>query len=143
MKKEKKYLPVEIYKMFDISKSTLFRWEKEDDFPPLERGDNGERQYNHEHIHWIGEKKVARLKRQYRLAIKAEDEERMKEVHGMLTKYKVLYLDNETGLDELQFQTLTPETIKALLLEAANYELTDPTFIKIITAVYKQINHDE
>ncbi len=139
MKKDKKYLPVDIYTMFDISKSTLFRWEKEASFPPLERGDNGERQYNEEHIRWIGEKKVARLKRQYAFAIKAEDLERMEEIHHLLTKYKVLYLGNDTGLSELQFQTLSPDTIKALLLEAAEYAPTDPAFVQIITAIYKQI----
>ncbi len=139
MKKEKKYLPVDIYKMFDISKSTLFRWEEEEGFPPLERGDNGERQYNDEHVRWIGEKKAARLKRQYQFAAKAEDEARMKEIHAMLTKYKVLYLGDETGLSELQFQSLTPETIRALLFEAAEYEPTDAAFKQIISAIYKQI----
>lgn len=138
MKSDKKYLPVDIYTMFDISKSTLFRWEKEEGFPPLDRGDNGERQYNQEHVHWIGDKKVARLKRQYNFAIKAEDLERMEEIQTLLTKYKVLYLEDPTGLDELQFHHYSDETIKELLEKATDYETGDPAFQQIISAVYKQ-----
>jgi DNA-binding transcriptional MerR regulator len=138
MKSDKKYIPVEIYKMFDISKSTLFRWEKEEGFPPLERGDNGERQYNHLHVKWIGEKKVARLKRQYKFAIKAEDLERMEEIQTLLTKYKVLYLEDATGLEELQFHHYDEETLKDLLEKATEYESSDPAFQAIIAAIYKQ-----
>ncbi len=143
MKKNKKYLPVEIYKMFDISKSTLFRWEKEEGFPPLERGDNGERQYDQNHVRWIGEKKVARLKRQYQFAIKAEDLERMEEILTLLTKYKVLYLEDPTGLDELPFHEYDEETLKALLQKATEYESSDPAFQAIIRAVYKQTVSDD
>ena len=138
MKKDKKYIPVEIYTMFDISKSTLFRWEKEEGFPLLERGDNGERQYNREHVRWIGEKKVARLKRQYNFAIKAEDLERMEEIQTLLTKYKVLYLEDPTGLTELEYHHYPEETIKELLIKATEYETSDPAFQQIIAAVYKQ-----
>ena len=138
MKKDKKYLPVDIYTMFDISKSTLFRWEKEEGFPPIERGDNGERQYNQEHIHWIGEKKVTRLKRQYTFAIKAEDLERMEDIQTLLTKYKVLYLEDPTGLDELQFHNYSEETLKELLEKATEYDSSEPAFKQIIAAVYKQ-----
>ena len=138
MRKDKKYIPVDIYTMFDVSKSTLFRWEKEESFPPLDRGDNGERQYNQEHVRWFGEKKVERLKRQYNFAIKAEDLERMEEIQTLLTKYKVLYLEDATGLDELQFHHYSDETIKELLEKATDYETSDPTFRKIISAVYKQ-----
>ena len=138
MKKDKKYLPVDIYKMFDISKSTLFRWEKEDSFPPLERGDNGERQYDQSHVRWIGEKKVARLKRQYNFAIKAEDLERMEEIQTLLTKYKVLYLEDPTGLGELQFHHYDEATLKELLEKATDYESSDPQFRAIVAAVYKQ-----
>lgn len=142
MRNDKKYLPVEIYKMFDISKSTLFRWEKEADFPALERGDNGERQYNHEHVRWIGEKKVARLKRQYNFASKDENLERMDEILTLLTKYKVLYLEDPTGLDELQFHYYSDETIQQLLEKAAEYESSHPAFKQIITAIYKQTVHE-
>lgn len=138
MKSDKKYLPVEIYKMFDISKSTLFRWEKEAGFPPLERGDNGERQYDQNHVHWIGKKKVARLKRQYQLASKAEDKDRMKEIHALLTKYKVLYLEDPTGFNELPFHHYDEETLKDLLKKATEYESSNPAFQAIIAAVYKQ-----
>ena len=138
MKSDKKYLPVEIYKMFDISKSTLFRWEKEEGFPPLERGDNGERQYDQSHVRWIGDKKVARLTRQYKFAIKAEDLERMEEIQTLLTKYKVLYLEDPTGLNELPFHHYDEETLKDLLQKATEYASSDPVFQAIIAAVYKQ-----
>jgi DNA-binding transcriptional MerR regulator len=138
MKSDKKYLPVDIYTMFDISKSTLFRWEKEEDFPPLERGDNGERQYNQTHVEWIGNKKVARLTRQYKFAIKAEDLERMEEIQTLLTKYKVLYLQDETGLAELQYHRYSEETLREILKKATEYESGDPAFQAIIAAVYKQ-----
>ena len=139
MNKDKKYLPVDVYTMFDISKSTLFRWEKEEGFPPLERGDGGERQYTQEHIRWLGEKKAERIKQQYSLAMQAEDLDRMKELHRLLTKYKVLYLEDETGLDELQHHQFSDETIKELLLKAAEYEPSDKAFKQIIKAVHKQI----
>ena len=142
MKKDKKYLPVDIYTMFDISKSTLFRWEKEASFPPLERGDNGERQYNQTHVRWIGEKKVERLKRQYKFAIKAEDLERMEEIQTLLTKYKVLYLEDPTGLVELEYHHYSDETIKKLLEKATDYETNSPAFRQILSAVYKQTVKD-
>jgi len=138
MKKDKKYLPVDIYTMFDVSKSTLFRWEKEEGFPSLERGDNGERLYNQEHIRWFGEKKVERLKRQYHFAIKAEDLDRMEEIQSLLTKYKVLYLEDPTGLVELEYHRYSDDTIKQLLEKATDYETSDPAFRQIISAVYKQ-----
>ena len=139
MKTSKKYLPVDIYTMFDISKSTLFRWEKEEGFPPLERGDGGERQYTSEHIRWLGSKKYERLKKQYDLAIKAEDLGRMNEVHRILVKYKVLYLEDETGLDELQHHQFSDKTIKELLFKAAEYEPSEKAFKQIVKAIYKQI----
>jgi len=141
MKTNKKYLPVDIYKMFDISKSTLFRWEKEEGFPPLERGDGGERQYTQEHIRWLGEKKYARLKKQYDLAAREENRDRMEELHRILTKYKVLYLENETGLDELQHHKFSDEDIKEFLLKAAEYKPTEKAFKQIIKAIYKQITN--
>ncbi|MBT3337167.1 MAG: hypothetical protein HN855_07710 [Anaerolineae bacterium] len=138
MKTDKKYLPVDIYKMFDISKSTLFRWEEEEGFPLLKRGDNGERHYTQKHIRWIGEKKITRLKRQYQLASKSEDLERMEEILALLTKYKVLYLEDKTGLEELQHRKYSAETIKEFLYKAAEYDPSDPAFKQIISAIYKQ-----
>ena len=138
MKKEKTYRPVDLYTMFDISKSTLFRWEKDKDCPPVERDEDGERRYTQAHVHWLGAKKFARIKRQYQIAIKNEDLARMEELHRLMTKYKVLYLENSTGFEELQHQELSPETIKALLLEATEYDPGDEAFKKIITAVYNQ-----
>ncbi len=145
MKKDKKYLPVEIYKMFDISKSTLFRWEKEEGFPPLERGDNGERQYNHEHVRWLGAKKVARLRRQYDLASKSEDLVRMNEIQRLSTMYKVLYLEDATGLAELEYHQYPAETLKEFLRKAAEYEISDSAFKQIVRVVYLQtvLNNEE
>jgi len=138
MKKDKEYLPVDVYTMFDISKSTLFRWEKEEGFPPLSRGENGERLYNNEHIRWLGNKKVASVKRQYNIAARNEDLERMEELHRLITKYKILYLDDETGLQELQYISLSSEMIKELLHVAIEHDPTDDVFKKIIMAIYKQ-----
>lgn len=138
MNKEKTYRPVDLYTMFDISKSTLFRWERGKDCPPVKRSDSGEREYTQEHVRWLGEKKYARIKRQYELAIQNEDEARMEALHRLMTKYKVLYLENDTGYAELQHHILSPETIRELLLEAADHAPDEEAFKKIITAIYKQ-----
>ena len=69
----------------------------------------------------------------------------MEEIQTLLTKYKVLYLEDPTGLDELQFHHYSDEIIKQLLEKATEYETDDPAFREIISAVYKQtvVGRDE
>jgi hypothetical protein len=124
--------------MFNISKSTLFRWEHEDWFPPVGRDLNNKRQYTWEHIQAITMK---RNRRQFEQAASAEDEVRLGEIWGeSLSLHKFIYMGDATGLQELaEYPGLAPETTRQLLRAALeDYEPGDETFCQILRVILEK-----
>lgn len=138
------YTPSEICVMLNISKSTLFRWEREGLVPPPTRDQSDQRHgriYTREHIQAIGEKQKEQLERQFEQASKdrAWDRRSLREVLEANSLRKFLE-GNEIGLRELrEHDQLLPKTIHALLQVAMEQcEPDDDIFCDIILVVYEQ-----
>ncbi len=142
MNPERVYSPAEICNLFNISKSTLFRWEGEPGFPLVDRDLANNRQYTQEHIQFISTRQKEQLARQYRLAAQSDNEgsvPRMQQIHEALSLRKFLSGDL-TGLRELaELSALTPRTIRHLLQIALDQkDLQGEVFCQIIDAIWRQ-----
>jgi len=122
---ERKYTPAEVCALFGISKSTLFRWEREGRISrPERRGHRGERFYSRQHIAEIGK---YLFREQYRQLARSEGEpdveQRMQELAEQISRMKFVAFGNKSGLFELdeiaRNRGLSEETVRALLDEAA------------------------
>jgi len=135
--RERVYSPAEICKMFNISKTTLFRWEQEDWFPRVGRSLGGERQYTWEHIQAISKRRV---KEHFDGAASTEDEARLREISEIISLHKFIYMGDRTGLQELaEYPGLGREIIQQLLRAALEqYEPGDETFCQILRVVLEQ-----
>ena len=134
MAKDKtKYSPAEICKMFDISKTTLFRWEEEGKISQVVRKINKVREYSKVHVKEIAKMQVRSLTELYDKAVETENEGQMKQIHEGLTRIKILYLEDVTGLYELAQQTsLSETTVRELIHKLSDVETKSPLFASII-----------
>lgn len=140
------FSPAEICERFDISKTTLFRWEKEPWFPPVDRDLSGERQYTLEHIRVISAKQREQLGKQYGQAIE-RDGSRLSELAEAVSLRKFLE-GNKTGLYELaEYPQPSRHTIDLLLSAAREqYEPDEDLFREILEVVLEQsrkLRHDK
>lgn len=121
---ERKYTPAEVCALFGISKSTLFRWEREGRISRPERGRRGERFYGRKQIAEIGKNL---FHQQVKQLMKSEGEpgveQRMRELAEQISRMKFVAFGNKGGLFELDEMArnrgLSEETVRALLDEAA------------------------
>ena len=134
---QRAYSTVEVCDLFGISKSTLFRWERESWLPPVPRDANGQRQYTNQHLKAIAERLRQRYKGQFEQASKAEDEERMGVILQTLAYLKFLE-GNPTGLEELKAHTSLPTHIVHHLARilAEYYTPDDPEFCDIVQVLH-------
>jgi predicted site-specific integrase-resolvase len=138
------YTPSELCEMLNISKSTLFRWEREGVLPAPTRDQSDQRHgriYTREHIQAIGEKQKEQLEKQYVQANKERSWDR-KSLQELLESNSLRkFLEgNEIGLRELrEYDQLLPKTIRTLLQVAMEQcEPDDDIFSDIIQVVYEQ-----
>lgn len=133
------YSPAEVCEMFDISKSTLFRWEQKHWFPAVARDLSNQRQYTSEHIRAITEEQKAKLSKQLERVFEAGDVTAYREVLRAVSMYKFLEGDR-TGLCELsQYPTLPPGLVRQLLeMATKEYELGDPHLNDVLEIVLDQ-----
>ena len=61
MAEDRTYSTAEICDMFGVSKSTLFRWERDGLLPSVDRDVNGQRQYSQIHLEAISGRLIKRL----------------------------------------------------------------------------------
>jgi DNA-binding transcriptional MerR regulator len=135
------YSPAEICEMFGIVKTTLFRWETEGKLSPVLRKINNEREYTKTHVQEIARIQIENLAQQYERAAELENQEQMKQIHETLTLYKVLYLEDLTGLFELtQQNSLSDEIIEQLLQKASETNIHDRLFQQIIEVLHHYVN---
>ena len=138
------YTPSEVCDMLNISKSTLFRWEREGALPPPARDQSDLRHgrvYTSEHIQAIGQKQKEQLGKQYEQASKDRSWDRRSLQELLETNSLRKFLEgNEVGLRELrEHDQLLPKTIRSLLQVAIEQcEPEDDIFCDIIQVVYEQ-----
>lgn len=137
MENEQPLTPVDVCEMFDISKSTLIRWEEDGTITPPDRDLRGQRQYSQRHLEEIG---TLLLKKQYQKLAKAGRGpgvvKRMDSLaeHTSLTKFVVF--KDVTGLYELtEREDLSNDTIRQLLQEASQRDPSDQAFRWIIKRI--------
>ncbi len=137
MAKERNYSTAEICEMFSISKSTLFRWEREDLLPPIPRDITGQRQYTQAHISAISERQKAQLSKRFQRASEAGDETSLQMIAEAVSLRKFLEGDI-TGLYELsELETISHDTQKQLMqMGLEQFEPGDPVFCEIIRVLW-------
>jgi DNA-binding transcriptional MerR regulator len=137
-KKEHIYATAEICEMFSISKSTLFRWEREGQLPPIPRDISGQRQYNLDHLIAISERQKKKLGVQYAHAIKAGNEISLLQISEAVAMRKFLEGDI-TGLYELaELPEVSNDTLKQIMqIGLDQYEPGDRTFCEIIRVLWE------
>ncbi len=139
MARKHTYSTVEVCELFGISRSTLFRWEKEGWFPHVERDEMGQRLYTDTHLRAIAQRLKERYKRQYEQALSAEDKRRMENLARALSFVKFLEGKME-GLQELAEYDELPDHIITQLLRFAleRHTPSDAEFCQIMYVVYDQ-----
>ena len=135
MRVKKVYSTAEVCELFQIHKSTLFRWEREGRLPNIPRR-AGQRQFSEEHLKMISQLKLEALSRQYANAAKREDLQELEALHPQISWYKLLG-GAILGVNELkQMENISDEMIVNLLRVAIDrFSPEDQLFWNIIQAV--------
>lgn len=133
----KTYSPSEICNIFQIAKTTLYRWEDEGKISSIPRKITGEREYTDEHIAEIAKIQLENLYRESSYASKSENKARMEQILRANSLIKALYLNDLTGIRELKEypESLSKKTIRDLLLKAADLDPSDRMFEGILELV--------
>jgi len=136
--KENTYTTAEICEMFGISKSTLFRWEREELLPLIPRDIGGQRQYTQEHINAISERQKTQLGKRYQRAVEAGDEDGLQQISEAVALRKFLEGDT-TGLYELaELPEVSDDTLRQLLqLALDQYAPGERIFCEIIRVLWE------
>ena len=138
MSDEPVYSTVEICQMFGTSKSTIFRWEREELLPPIQRDISGQREYAQEHVNAISERQKEQLSKRYERAINLGDNASLRRISEAVSLRK--FFENDlTGLYELaEFPEVSPETLKQLMqIALEQYEPGDKVFCEIIRVLWE------
>ena len=138
MKKDQIFSTAEVCEMFGISKSTLFRWEREGLLPAIPRDINGQRQYKRDHITAISERQKKRLGKQFAHAIKTGDENSLLHISEAVAVRK-FFEGDVTGLYELaELPEVSSETLLQIMqIGMDQYEPGDQTFCEIIRVLWE------
>jgi DNA-binding transcriptional MerR regulator len=128
----------EVCDRFQISRSTLFRWEREREIPPAQRDPRhaNQRQYGREELDAI---RIKHIRTIYRAGCRAEDLAALRAAQESLYILKIQSGDL-VGLDELRAylktNALAPTTIKQLLRFAADtMDENDDVFEQTVSTV--------
>jgi len=132
--------PADICEMFGISKSTLFRWEKEGKIPPSSRDEDQNRFYTVDHVAAIT---MLMLQRRFDRLMRNEEQPDAQEKARLLAQelslYKFFFEGEKTGYYELSEQVdLSPMIVHRLLQEALAHRPSEQLFRDIIGLVYNK-----
>ncbi len=132
------YSTAEICEMFNISKSTLFRWEKVGQLPVVPRDISGQRKYTIEHISAISERQKQQLGKQFAHAIKTGDETNLLQISEALSMRKFLEGDM-TGIYELaELPEISHDTLRQLMqIGLDQFKPGDQIFCEIIRVIWE------
>ncbi len=136
------YSTAEICEMFDISKSTLFRWEREGILDPVPRDISNQRQYGQEHITAISEIQKEKLSKRYERAMTRGNANGVLKIAEAVSLRKFLEQDM-TGLYELaEMQDVSGDTLKQLMkIALEEYDPDDEIFCEIVRVLWEQTRH--
>jgi transposase-like protein len=139
MDKRVGYSPVELCRLFDISKSTLLRWEEEGTLGPVERDAHGQRCYSHEHLRTISYRQKERLACDRDRALQSGNQGMLAMVEATIAMHDFLVGD-PTGLRLLSERPPFPTRMVRLLLQFVldHHELGDETFCRVLEVVSAQ-----
>lgn len=130
------YSPAELCELFDVAKTTLFRWEQEDWFPRVPRDLKGERQYSHEHIKAISDRHVEKLTSQYDEAARSEDKARMWEIQRRVDMLRAIQGDIISVRHLVEAGHVSPADTRQLVRMAyERYDPTEPEFYSFLEEV--------
>lgn len=133
---ERRYSTADLCSFFNISKSTLFRWEKQSWFPQVGRNRNDDRQYSPIHLQAISQQVDPG---RFRRAASAEDDGLLAETEEAQAFHKFLINRDNTDLRHLRYLRLGEQTIKHLLrIAIEEYGPSDSTFWEIIQTINGQ-----
>jgi len=137
-KKDQIYSTAEVCELFGISKSTLFRWERENMLPPIPRDISGQRTYTQEHILAISERQKKQLGKRFARAVETGDESSLIRIQEAVALRKFLEGD-VTGLYELEeLSAVSNDTLKQIMQIALDqYEPGDQAFCEIIRVLWE------
>ena len=147
-----RYSPAEVCELFDISKSTLLRWEREGTLPSPSRNVSDQREprvYTQHDVQIIARKQEDELGARYQATSRRLDEhrrsgrehtlERLQELMQLRSLRKFL-AGNELGLAELsEYPQLYPRTLRVLARLALEHSSPEePDFAHILRVVAEQ-----
>jgi hypothetical protein len=136
------YTPAEICRMFGVSRTTLFRWERNGEIPVVWRDSRSERFYTTAHLRQIGQRT---LRDRYDRAHWANDPSELVAAHTAMMVFKLRVRD-ETGVPELEeyMPTLTDQDIHTVIDTALEtYRPCEPAFLRILKAVTSYLSSPE
>jgi len=138
IKKDQVYSTAEICELFGISKSTLFRWERENLLPSIPRDISGQRLYTQDHVLAISERQKKQLGKRFERAVEAGDETSLIRIQEAVALRKFLEGD-VTGLYELEeLPAVSNGTLKQIMqIGLDQYEPGDQTFCEIIRVLWE------
>jgi hypothetical protein len=136
--KDNIYSTAEVCEMFGISKSTLFRWEREGLLPPISRDISGQRLYTQDHLIAISKRQKKQLGKQFESAIAAGDQNGLLQISEALALRK-FFEGDITGLYELaELPTVSADAIRQLMqIGLDQYTPSDPLFCEIIRVLWE------
>ena len=140
------YSPAEICEIFDISKSTLFRWEEEELIPVVRRDRHHQRQYERAHLKAISDRQKQVLKKRFDSAAELDDERSLvdlEHIHESNALRKMLVGDR-SGFDELESaKRIAASTIKHLLRIASSDNVARDSRAAIARILWMQLSKPE
>ncbi len=138
MSDDRTYTTAEVCDMFGISKSTLFRWEREGLLPKIDRDIDGHRRYSREQIRAISKRQKVKLKRRYAQATESDDDEYLDEIQEMISLQK-FFEGDEAGLSELaELPSVSSNTLHQLIKIAfEQYKPGEKTYCEIIRVLWE------
>lgn len=143
---ERIYTPAEICAWFEITRTTLFRWEDSGEVPKAERGPQGERLYTKEHLQQIAKVVLRKMREDLELAVRQNPDSEVLTKGFLERLYKVEYFgmnperkENKPApasvLHTLEGSGkkfgLSDSTVDSLIDEARKRPRGDPKAIKI------------
>jgi DNA-binding transcriptional MerR regulator len=145
MDRDRYYSTDEVCKMLNVSKSTLFRWERDELIPPVKRGGpKNQREYTLKHLEKIIDIQEKKLGKQFESSDIITNKKELNELWQSVALRKYIAGDLTGIMELLSYPELSNKIIKALMQKIMNDYINedkynDKTLCAILTAITKNI----